>query len=459
LISAGVGFAHSMKNTSTLSILAISVHLALAGDVAAQTAIESAPKRKDEVAVPTKTEALEVVGRRQSGSYHADETSGAKVDLPLRELPQAVRVMSRQTLDDLGATRLDDVLDYAGGVSRQNHFGGLWDNIAIRGFAGDINNGMPLLRNGFSANRGFNAPRDTANVERIEFLKGPVASLYGSTEPGGTINVVTKKPLWQFANAVEAYLGSFKSKRVALDSTGPIVQSVAYRLNIAYEDKDSFRDFITTKRELVAPALTWRIAGGTALSYDAEWLRHRTPLDRGVVATNGRLGDVSRERFTGEPADGTVEVENSTHQLALDHEFNDTWRARAALGFKQGSLYGFSTEPAAALQADERTLRRQRRFRDYESDDVPLQLNCVATSCLVISRMSCCWALRATASRSTSSCCASILVPQHRMPLMCSILFMVKSSQYSRQTPARLSVSVTMHGRCKRRSPPTHNGV
>ncbi|MCA3118564.1 MAG: Plug domain-containing protein, partial [Rhodocyclaceae bacterium] len=119
--------------------------------------------------------AIEVVGRRQSGAYHSEEASGARTDLPLRELPQAVRVMSRQTLDDLGATRIDDTLDFVGGVSRQNSFGGLWDNIAIRGLAGDVNNGMPLLLNGFSSNRGFNAPRDTANVERIEFLKGPAA--------------------------------------------------------------------------------------------------------------------------------------------------------------------------------------------------------------------------------------------------------------------------------------------
>jgi outer membrane receptor protein involved in Fe transport len=126
---------------------------------------------------------VEVVGRSASGVYHAGDAAGAKTEMALHELPQAVRVMTRQALDDLGATRLDDVLDYAGGVSRQNSFGGLWDNIAIRGLAGDPNNGMALLQNGFSANRGgINAPRDTANIERIEFLKGPAAALYGASE-------------------------------------------------------------------------------------------------------------------------------------------------------------------------------------------------------------------------------------------------------------------------------------
>ncbi|WP_373769866.1 TonB-dependent receptor plug domain-containing protein, partial [Delftia acidovorans] len=83
--------------------------------------------------------AVEVVGRTASGAYHTDEAAGAKTDLPLRELPQSVRVITRQAMDGPGATKLDDVLDYVGGVSRQNNFGGLWDNIVIRGLPGDQN--------------------------------------------------------------------------------------------------------------------------------------------------------------------------------------------------------------------------------------------------------------------------------------------------------------------------------
>jgi iron complex outermembrane receptor protein len=317
--------------------------------------------------------AIEVVGRRQSGAYHAEEASGARTDLPLRELPQAVRVMSRQTLDDLGATRIDDTLDFVGGVSRQNSFGGLWDNIAIRGLAGDVNNGMPLLLNGFSSNRGFNAPRDTANVERIEFLKGPTASLYGTSEPGGTLNIVTKRPLWKPAHSIEAYVGSYDFYRTALDSTGPLGENVAYRLNVALEDRDSFRDFVQTQRWLVAPALTWRVSGTTRLDYTGEFLRHRTPLDRGVVAVNNRLGAVPRSRFLGEPIDGDVRVENDTHQVVLEHDLNAEWTTRFAFAYKRGSLRGFSTEAQPALQPDLQTLRRQRRFRDYTSEDVSLQ--------------------------------------------------------------------------------------
>jgi len=315
---------------------------------------------------------VEVVGRRQSGGYQADEVSGAKTSLPLRELPQSVRVMPRQAIDDLGALRLDDALDYVGGVSRQNNFGGLWDNIAIRGLAGNENTGMAMLQNGFAANRGFNAPRDTANIERIEFLKGPAAALYGASEPGGTLNLVTKKPQWKSGHAAEFYMGSHDFLRAAIDSTGPLNERAAYRINVAAEDRGSFRDHIQSQRTVLAPALTWRLTPDTTLDYSGELLQHQTPLDRGVVAVDNTLGAVPRERFLGEPADGDVKVNNQTHQLTLEHEWSPDWRSRAGLSYREGTMNGFSTE-ATALQADGRTLRRQRRHRDYASDDVALQ--------------------------------------------------------------------------------------
>lgn len=315
---------------------------------------------------------VEVVGRTESGAYHADEAAGAKTDLPLRELPQSVRIVTRQAIDDLGATKLDDVLDYVGGVSRQNNFGGLWDNIAIRGLPGNENTGMATLLNGFSSNRGFNAPRDLAGVERIEFLKGTAAALYGSSEPGGTLNIVSKRPLWKAAHSVEGYLGSYGLKRGALDSTGPIGENFAYRLNLAVEDRDSFRDHVSAERGVIAPAFTWKLGRDTVLEYSGEILRHATPLDRGVVAVGNRLGAIPRSRFLGEPADGKVTVENQTHQFILSHEWNPTWRSRLGLSYRETSVNGFSTE-ASALRADNATLTRQRRFRDFDSDDIALQ--------------------------------------------------------------------------------------
>ncbi len=318
-------------------------------------------------------QSIEVVGRRAGGAYHSLDASGTKTDLPLKELPQAVRVMSRQSLDDLGAVRVDDALDFVGGVSRQNNFGGLWDNIAIRGLAGDANSGMALLQNGFAGNRGFNAPRDTANIERIEFLKGAAASLYGASEPGGTLNIVTKSPLWRRAHALEVYAGSHDVYRTALDATGPLGTASAYRLNAAAENRGSFRDHVSSRRRLLAPALTWKPGPDTKVDYRGEWLHQQAPLDRGVVALGAAPGAMARERFLGEPGDGAIEVRNVSHQLVLEQQLDDRWRLRAALSAKDAAMHGFSSEPQPALEGDGRTLRRQRRYRDYASDDLAVQ--------------------------------------------------------------------------------------
>ncbi|MEE7548669.1 TonB-dependent receptor, partial [Xanthomonas sp. Kuri4-1] len=146
----------------------------------------------------------------------------------------------------------------------------------------------------------------------------------------------------------------------------------AYRLNLAGETRHSVRDPVRSHRRFVAPAFLWRLGEATTLEYNGEWLRHRAPLDRGVVAVRGRLGSVPRERFLGEPGDGDVTVQNRSHQLVLEHALADTWTTRAAVSYRRTGLRGYSTEPSA-LQDDGRTLWRQRRWRDFASEDLALQ--------------------------------------------------------------------------------------
>ncbi|KAF1022639.1 MAG: Ferrichrome outer membrane transporter/phage receptor [Paracidovorax wautersii] len=341
---------------------ALALLAACAGPADAQPAAA-----ETEAELPT----VEIVGRTESGTYQAGDATGAKTELPLRELPQSVRVVTRQAIDDLGATRLDDVLDYVGGVSRQHSFGGLWDNVAIRGLPGNENTGMATLLNGFSSNRGFNAPRDLAGVERIEFLKGTAAALYGSSEPGGTLNVVSKRPLWKAAHSVEGYAGSQGLKRGAVDSTGPLGENLAYRLNAAVENRGSLRDHVDSHRQVLAPAVTWKLGRDTVLEYVGEFLRHRTPLDRGVVAVDNQLGALPRSRFLGEPADGDMTVQNQTHQFVLSHDWSADWRSRVGLSYRETSLKGYSTEASRLLANGD--LWRQRRWRDFESHDIALQ--------------------------------------------------------------------------------------
>lgn len=323
---------------------------------------------------------ISVVGRSEGQRYYSDEAGVGRSETPLLEMPQAVRVVPRQAIDDIGAMRLEEAYDYVSGVNRQNSFGGLWDNFSIRGFAGDPNTGANFLRNGFAGNRGYNAPRDMANVERLEVLKGPASALYGGSEPGGILNIVTKKPQFKAGQAVELYAGSYDTYRTTLDSTGPISDNLAYRLNMAYEDKGSFRDHIDSQRYLIAPSFTWLLTPNTVVNYDFELLRQKVPMDRGVIAINGKVGSIPRERFLGEPNDGDISIDNKTHNLSIEHEFSTDWKAKAGLAYRTTSLEGYSTEvsprTAGAIRwttAGDPVIERERRYRDYSSSDLSFQ--------------------------------------------------------------------------------------
>ena len=308
---------------------------------------------------------VNVVAER-SAAYNTGTSRGAtRTDTPLREVPQSVRVVNIEQLEDLGAMRLADTVDFVSGISRMNDFGGTWDNFGIRGFS---STDMGFLVNGFPGARGYNPPRDTATVERFEFLKGPAGAIYGSSEPGGTINIVTKKPKFTARHVAEVGFSDRGLRRATVDTTGPLSSTVAYRLNLMTEEGDPRSALLHNKRMLVAPALTWQIDPRTTLNYEAEILKSDTPLDRGVINVRGQLGLLPRDRILNEPTDKNMRLSSKTQQLTLDRVLADGWRARLGASYKESTFEGDYTE-ATSLAADNRTLNRQATWRTLPSRD------------------------------------------------------------------------------------------
>ncbi len=308
----------------------------------------------------------------KSAYYKTRTQSATKTDTPNREIAQSVSVITNQTLEDLNFVKLDDALDYVSGLSRQNNFGGLYDNYSVRGFQGHENTGLSTLKNGFSDNRGYNIPRDTVNIESIEFLKGPSGSLYGNSEPGGTLNVVTKQPTFDNKHSIKTDIGSYDFYRVALDSTAPINESFAYRLTAAYEKKGNFRDYVDSQRYIVAPSLIYSINDDTFLTYVGEFIEQKAPMDRGIALVNGQ-NIMNHKTFIGNPDDGDITLKNQTHQLKLDHYFSDNWSSKVGVAYKKNSLKGKATEivPSRVIKENNNLLRV--RNRDVSSDDIQFQ--------------------------------------------------------------------------------------
>jgi len=294
-------------------------------------------------------------------------------DVPLKELPQSVQVLDNKTLTQLNVTRLDAALDLASGISRQNNFGGLWDAFAVRGFAGDENFPSGFLVNGFNGGRGYGGPRDASNIDHVEILKGPNAAVFGRGEPGGTVNIITKKATTQNTfGSVSVSAASFDAYRLEGDINAALNDNVAVRVNGAAERAHSFRDTIRTKKYVVSPSVLVKLSSRTSLTYEMEFVDQKVPFDRGVVAVNGKLGVIDRTTFLGEPGDGPMHVGVLGHQLQLQHNIGRDWVLIAGFGYRDTSFNGYSSEAELALARqildnDGVHLARQRRLRDYNT--------------------------------------------------------------------------------------------
>ncbi|UOP08437.1 TonB-dependent siderophore receptor [Pseudomonas palleroniana] len=318
-------------------------------------------------AISVTTDAYESATGPVEGYRATRSASATKTDTAIRDIPQSISVIPATVLKDLGSHNVERALEYAGGVSKQNNFGGLTlYEYSVRGFTTS-----EFYQDGFSANRGYPSTPDTANIERIEVLKGPAASLYGRGDPGGTVNIVTKKPQPDAFTTLQTSAGSWDRYRTAIDVNTPLDSegNALSRVNLAVEDNHSFRDHVDAKRVFVAPSFSFQLTPDTHLLVESEFVRHSSTFDRGIVANTG----MSRSTFLGEHNDGNIRNHNNRIQAAIEHSLDDTWQLRLASHYKQGSLWGDASE-SRALNADGHTVNRRYRERSTGWHDSITQL-------------------------------------------------------------------------------------
>ena len=299
-------------------------------------------------------------------------------DIPQKQMPQSIETLDNAILDQKGITQLQDALDFSASISRKNNSGALWDSFSIRGLSGNENMPSGYLINGFSGGRGFSGPRDVSNIEYIEVLKGPGSALYGRSEPGGTVNIVTKKPQFEQQGELKLSLGSDNFNRVEGDYTNGINDNTAFRINGAWQDSDSYRDEVYTHKKVVTPSIYHQINASTSITYEFEYVDLAQLFDRGVVVLNDNFNTVPSSRYLGNPNDGDTQVYSRGHQVTLNHDINNEWSLVVGANYRSSTLTGFSSDAELApsrqsLFDDGRTLTRQQRYRDYEVDDTSLK--------------------------------------------------------------------------------------
>jgi len=322
----------------------------------AQSAFANEETKDSKADNASEMEVLRVVSSRQA--YRGEFSS--------LETPQSELTIDSEALKNAGVADLTQALDLSASVARQNNFGGLWNSFALRGFVGDENLPSNYLVNGFNAGRGFGGSRDLSGIESVEVLKGPRAALFGRGEPGGTVNLVTKRPTFETNGEVTFSVGSFDTYRTDVDYTTPVSDDVAIRLVGFYEDAGSFRDTIESTKHGFSPSVAWNINDNSQLIYELEYSHQEVPFDRGVLAIDGELGLIPESRFLGEPGDGPIEADVFGHQIEFQHDFDQNWSGLVGINYRDTSLEGYATETGFAGVVD-KEVNRFRRYRDYDA--------------------------------------------------------------------------------------------
>ncbi len=318
----------------------------------------------------TPDEELVVTGTGQRGYFVPNATAGTRTDTPLRDVPQAIQVIPQQIIREQQVTRLDEALRNVSGVTATNFAGGFTD-FTIRGFSG-----APILRDGFRQYDFFQSIPETANLERIEVLKGPASILYGEIQPGGAINVVSKKPLSNPFYEAELQVGSRGFVRPRIDFSGPITANgnLLYRLNALFQNEDGFRGYDqNNQRTFVSPSLTWKIGDRTDITFELGYINDKRPLDAGLVAFGTGVVRVPRDRITNESADKS-EQRFFNVGYNFEHRFNDNWKINNAFRFFQQRFISDFYFPAAFNEATG-DLSRFFTTRDLDFRTYALQTN------------------------------------------------------------------------------------
>jgi iron complex outermembrane receptor protein len=260
---------------------------------------------------------VEIIGRRTTG-YSTDYSFVAtKTSTDLREIPQSISIITQKILEDQQVYRLEEA---SKNISGLNQFSG-YNDFTIRGFRST----STRLVNGLKAGFSFWSTPITPHLDRIEVIKGPASALFANTNPGGTVNLVTKKPLPQIRQGVTFTTGSFNTYRLTSDFTGPMTRegNLLYRLNLGYENADSFRNLQFKESYLIAPSFSFLPSERTRVNVDLVYSLLNTRLDRGqaIFDQSEDLTSTPISFSLSQPSDYMVNSDLYT-TVSLRHQFS-----------------------------------------------------------------------------------------------------------------------------------------
>lgn len=328
----------------------------------------SAPPRhepSDEVAVMLSP--FEVSSERDDGYKATNALSGTRFNTNLLDLPKPVEVITSEFIADIGATDMYEATRYAAGVEANSAPGQddiTGSNFAVRG----ISVQTTTYRNGY---RSFGIV-DPVTIARIEIIKGPSSVFSGTIEPGGTINVITKKPARTASQSMKLRYGSYERLRTEVVATGPIDtrKKLAYRAAWVHEDHGSPYDFAGRRRGVYAVTLDYRLTERSTLTFDSSYIENFVRPSARIAYFNSTLINPAivglepnvRPTFTRQGPHAFSDLKQVQANLEFTHLFNENWSLRVGTYYRYQDLarllVGGSTRVSTNATTRVRTVAR-----------------------------------------------------------------------------------------------------
>lgn len=264
--------------------------------------------------------------------------------IKVMDLPQNVQTIDKSVIYQQQAVRLSDVIKNVNGAYVGSARGGAQESFWSRGYDLSANN---IFKNGFRVSSG--SIPEVISLERVEFLKGNSALLFGNVIPGGVVNLVTKTPQFKFGGEASFQAGSYDFYKPSLDIYGPISKSLAYRLNTSYENSKSFRDVVQRERIYVNPSLLYKINSKMELNVNADYLADDWTPDFGTAIIGKTIVDLPRNLYLGGKwSNGTTK--QTTASAFFKYQIREKWTLNANSSYQKYYRFWTGTDriqPAA----------------------------------------------------------------------------------------------------------------
>jgi iron complex outermembrane receptor protein len=260
-------------------------------------------------------------------------------------MPQATAVIGHAIIESQQVNSMSDLLKNTNGVYIMGTTGGYQEEIASRGSALGSSN---TFKNGVRYFNGMST--EFSGIEKAEFLKGSAAILYGNVTAGGVLNLVTKKPRYEFGGEAGFRSGSFNEYKPTFDIYDGIGKSkkMAYRFNGAYTRAESYRKEVESERFYFNPSFVAKLSDKTELLVEGDYLNGETTPDFGAGIVNYEIVEIPRERFLG-VSWGYYDAQQISATATLTHEFSDKWNLTFINAFRYYDTDLFSnTRPNAS---------------------------------------------------------------------------------------------------------------